>query len=407
MLLKGLSSEAQRARMRVAKQWRNSPVLGAARSTPSPFCASSSHDRYAVVSRRATWLLTFLGFTALGFLNFEYRYLDDLARLRQNTFTIRLFEEMTGAYSGMLLFPFVVWLVRRARIRVNNWWRTVPLTVLVMAAFSVSDTTLMAISRGLLWPLFGLGKYDYGIMLYRYPMEFANHVLPFWATVATIYVFDSYREARNRQLATAELEARLAEAQLQNLRLQLQPHFLFNALNTISSVMREDVDRADSMLAQLGALLRRTLRTASAQEIPLDDELELLKSYVAIMEERFGDGLHVDVVFDPALSNALVPQLILQPMVENSIRHARTPQNANLDVSVRASQDRGELVLQVQDNGPGILDLQMGGWKKGIGLSNTQERLEGLYGPNHELTLENSNGLLVTIRFPLRMAVVV
>jgi two-component system LytT family sensor kinase len=237
-----------------------------------------SEDRYAVVSRHTTWLLTFLGFTALGFLNFEYRYLDDLARNHQHTFTIRLFEEMTGAYSALVLFPFVVWLARRARIRRSNWWRTVRLTLLLMAGFSLCATTLMALSRSLLSPLFGVGKYDYVIMQYRYPMEFAIHVFPFWVTVAAIYIFDSYREARNRQLATADLEARLAEAQLQNLRLQLQPHFLFNALNTISSVMHEDVDRADSMLAQLGGLLRRTLRMASAQEIPLDEELALLKS---------------------------------------------------------------------------------------------------------------------------------
>ena len=246
------------------------------------------------IQPRVSWLLTFLGFTAFGFLNFEYRYLDNLARGMHHTFAIRLFEEMTGAYVGLLLFPFVVWAIRRARIRRDNWWVTVPFNILAMCAFSVADTTGMSVVRRLLAPLFGLGQYDYGIMLYRYPMEFAQHVLLFWFAVGAIYAFDSYREARDRQVASADLEARLAEAQLQNLQLQLQPHFLFNALNTISSVMYDDVRRADTMLARLSDLLRRTLQTGHSQEVPLEEELALVKSYIAIMEERFGDDLQVE-----------------------------------------------------------------------------------------------------------------
>ena len=362
----------------------------------------SANDRYAVMSRVTTWFLVFVGFTMLGFLNFEYRYLDDLARNLQRTFAMRMFEEMTGAYSAFLLFPLVVWLVRRTRIRRHNWWRAIPLNLLIMVGFSACDTTLMSISRSSLAPVFGLGKYDYGVMLYRYPMEFSNHVFAFWVAVGAVYVVDSYREARNRQVAMAELEARLAEAQLQNLRLQLQPHFLFNALNTISSVMHEDVNHADTMLAHLSDLLRRTLRATHSQEVPLEEELELLKSYLAIMEERFREDLRVDFAVDPTLSQALVPQLILQPLVENSIRHARDPQTSKLNVRVSACRDNGSLVLQVRDNGPGIPDLEKGEWKKGVGLSNTEQRLERLYGADHELVLENADGLMITVRLPLR-----
>lgn len=364
-----------------------------------------ANDRYAVMSRTTAWFLVFFGFTAFGFLNFEYRYLDDLANNRQHTLAMRMFEEMTGAYTGLVLFPLLVWLARRTRIRQNNWSRTVPLNLLIMVGFSVCDTRLMSLSRSVLSPVFGLGRYDYGIMLYRYPMEFAKHVLLFWIAVGAIYVVDSYREVHNRQLATAELEARLAEAQLQNLRLQLQPHFLFNALNTISSVMHEDVNRADTMLAQLSDLLRRTLRAAHSQEVPLEEELALLRSYLAIMEERFGEDLTVHFAVDPALSEALVPQLILQPLVENSIRYARDPQTSKVEVRISARRDNSNLLLQVRDNGPGIPDIEKGEWKKGVGLSNTEERLEGLYGVDHQLVLENGGGLTVTIRLPLRTAV--
>src|SRR5690349_20217484 len=123
----------------------------------------SASQRYAVVSRSTAWFLIFLAFSALGFLNFAYRYLDDLAREHPHTFGIRFFEEFTGAYAALALFPALLWLVRRFRIRATNWWITVPMNLLVMVAFSVCDTTLMAISRKLLAPLFGLGPYDYGI----------------------------------------------------------------------------------------------------------------------------------------------------------------------------------------------------------------------------------------------------
>jgi two-component system, LytTR family, sensor kinase len=354
---------------------------------------------------KASWLLTFFGFTAFGLLNFGYRYLDNLARGIQHTFANRLFEEMTGAYVGLLLFPLVLRLIRSTRIRRSNWWSAVPLTLLVMIGFSLADTTGMSITRRLLSPVFGLGQYDYGIMLYRYPMEFALHVLLFWFAVGAIYVFDSYREAQNRQLASADLEARLAEAQFENLRLQLQPHFLFNALNTISSVMYEDVRRADSMVAQLCDLLRRTLHTGPSQEVSLEEELALVKSYVAVMEERFGDDLKVEFKVDPDLIQALVPQLILQPLVENSIRHARRPQTAGLRLRISATQDKSDLLLQVHDDGPG-LPSPVEGFIKGIGLSNTEQRLRRLYGTRQQMLLENVNGLRVTIRLPLHLEAV-
>ncbi len=358
------------------------------------------------MSGRTAWLLIFLAYTAIGFLNFAYRYLDDLARNHPHTLGIRVFEESTGIYSAFVLLPAMVWAIRRLRIRRDNWWKMVPLNLLAMMAYSVCDTTLMAVSRRLLAPVFGFGRYDYGIMLYRYPMELANHVLSFWIVVGAVYVIDSLRESRNRQIATAELEARLAEAQLQNLRLQLQPHFLFNALNTISSVMHEDVDRADVMLTQLSDLLRRTLRAANSQEVSLEEELAMLKSYLGIMEARFGDDLQVEFAIDPAVSQAMVPQLILQPLVENSIRHGRDAQSSRVDIRVRAANENGRLLLQVSDNGPGIPELNKAEWKKGIGISNTEERLEGLYGAEHELLLENASGrgLTVTVRLPLRLA---
>jgi two-component system, LytTR family, sensor kinase len=365
----------------------------------------SNHQPAADDSRwkrhRRSWLLSFLGFTAFGLLNFEYRYLDNLARGVHHTFAIRLFEEMTGAYVGLALFPLTLWAIRRARIRRDNWWVAVPINLGVMCAFSFADTTGMSVVRKLLSPLLGLGPYDYGIMRYRYPMEFALHVPLFWSAVGAIYAFDSYREARDRQVASADLEARLAEAQLQNLQLQLQPHFLFNALNTISSVMYEDVRRADTMLARLSDLLRRALLTGHSQEVPLEEELALVKNYIAIMDERFGDDLQVQFVVDPQVVRTLVPHLILQPLVENAMRHGRNPGTAKLIVCIAATQENSDLLLRVQDNGLGMAVDASDRIVKGIGLSNTQQRLLSLYGPRQQMLLENANGLRVTIRLPL------
>lgn len=353
------------------------------------------------IKHRGSWLLTFLGFTAFGILNLEYRYFDNLARGMHHTFAIRLFEEMTGAYVGLVLFPFVIWAIRRARIRRDNWWVTVPFNLLTMCAFSVADTTGMSVTRRVLSPLFSLGQYDYGIMRYRYPMEFAQHILLFWFAVGATYAFDSYRAARDRQVASADLEARLAEAQLKNLQVQLQPHFLFNALNTISSVMYDDVRRADTMLARVSDLLRRTLQTGHSQEVPLEEELALVKSYIAIMDERFGDDLQVDFVVDPHVARTFVPQLILQPLVENAMRHGRNPQTPKLVLCISATQENGDLLLRVQDNGLGIAANVNDKIIKGIGLSNTEQRLLSLYGARQHMLLENANGLRVTIRLPL------
>jgi len=261
----------------------------------------------------------------------------------------------------------------------------------------------MGLTRNLLAPLLGLGRYDYGNMAYRYPMEFAKHVTLYWTAVAAIYVFDAYQDARNRQLRTADLEARLAEARLQNLRLQLQPHFLFNALNTVSSVMYEDVERADSMLARLGDLLRRTLNVAEIQEISLREELSLVESYLAIMQERFGEDLQIAFDVDPELMQVPVPQLVLQPLVENSLRYGRDPITSQVNLRISASRSGAGMLLQVRDSGPGIVGLETGTCRKGIGIGNTEQRLRALYGEPEPLLLENANGFTVSIRIPLRL----
>ncbi len=334
-------------------------------------------------------------------LKFWYLYLDDLARDRAHMFQQRVLEEGTGVLAFLMLIPAIVWASRRFRFGEQHWWKIAPIHLGIAVVLSICHTSLMAISRAVVSPLVGMGKYDYGEMRWRYPMEFSNFLLLYAAFVAALTLSDYYRELRQRRIVSAEMETRLAQAQLQNLQLQLQPHFLFNALNTISSVMYEDVKRADAMLAQLSELLRRTLRRPNAQQVPLDEEIETVRMYLRIMQERFGSDLRVEIAIDPDVAQVLVPQLLLQPLVENSIRHAAG--TSPLQVTVRAARSEGDLLLKVSDNGPGIRCDER---QKGIGLTNTAERLAALYGERHTLSLDNeaSGGLTVTVRIPLKIA---
>jgi two-component system, LytTR family, sensor kinase len=334
--------------------------------------------------------LTIFGlFTAVGLLLTGYKYLDFEARAIPIAFSVPLVEELTGAWTVALLFPAMVRFARRFPIR---HIRSFPLHLACMAAFSFIHTLMMWGSRSLVFPLLGLGPYNYGIMRMRFPMEFFNDVIVYWVIVSILYLWD-------RQVRSAQLETKLAEARLQNLRLQLQPHFLFNALNTISSVMYEDPRMADGMISRLSDLLRSTLQESDAQEIPLEREIQTLELYLDIMRRRFEEKLDVQVNISPDVQQALVPQLLLQPLVENSIRHGVDPATNGITVTVTAERDGDDIRLRVRDSGRGI---GTGKLIRGTGLSNTAERLRQLYGSRHNLELENceGGGLLVTVAIP-------
>jgi two-component system, LytTR family, sensor kinase len=362
---------------------------------------------YFGFTRAQIWGVLFLVYTAIFFLFFNYRYLDDLARERAGTLAMRLLEEGTGSYTGFVLLPFVLWAARLYVLRRRGWAQIVLLHVAGAVAFSAAHTTLMAVSRGLIAPLVGLGSYNYGIMLYRYPMEFSIDFVFYTFVVAMFYFFERLRMAQAQQLSAAELQTKLAEAQLENLRLQLQPHFLFNTLNTISSMMYEDVRAADAMVTQLSDLLRLTLRTANAHEIRLSQELQITRLYLEIMQKRFENKLRVTYAVDAGLENSLMPQLILQPLVENSLRHGLKEGAAGIDISIGVRRDNGSLIVQVADTGAGLgaLDCEAV-FDRGLGLRNIQGRLERLYGAGQAFSIANraSGGAEVTLRFPWHLA---
>ncbi|MGA2428097.1 MAG: histidine kinase [Candidatus Acidiferrum sp.] len=355
--------------------------------------------------RVLSWTVLFLIYTGIAILLTGYRYLDDLSRQHPGTLPIRSLEEITGVYSAFLLLPFVFRFAHVYLFPPKGWFRVVVWHLAGAIGFSVAHTTLMAISRQIISPLVGLGPYDYGIMLYRYPMEFSNDLVGFTSIVGLYYYFQRFRLAQAQQLAAAHLQTKLAEAQLENLRLQLQPHFLFNTLNTISSVMYEDVRAADVMLAQLSDLLRLTLHASRAHEIPLAEELQITRLYLELMQKRFENKLRINYAIDPALDNSLVPQLILQPLLENSLRHGMKPGGEVMNISIAAQRENGSLVLRVSDTGTGLGSLDSAAtFGRGVGLSNIRDRLAHLYGAGQEFSIGNraAGGAEVTLRVPYR-----
>lgn len=245
------------------------------------------------------------------------------------------------------------------------------------------------------------------VMKRNVAMSYHWWLLVYWVILGAYQGFDYHRRLRDREKRAAQLEAQLVQAQLQALKMQLHPHFLFNTLNSISALLHRDLELADRMIARLGDFLRLTLDNSGAQEVTLQKELEFLKCYLEIERVRFQDRLTVSYNVAPETLDALVPNLVWQPIVENAIRHAVAPRAGHGRIAISAQLKGDTLQLQVQDDGPGLAAIQNpnGSFGKGLGLANTRERLRQLYGSNHrfELCSEPGHGLLVTMGIPFSL----
>ena len=206
---------------------------------------------------------------------------------------------------------------------------------------------------------------------------------------------------REREEQQVRLSAQLAEARLSALRMQLNPHFLFNSLNAITVLVRDrNVQDASRMLELLSGVLRQVLQSHKRQEVTLDEELQFIEKYLAIEQVRFSDRLQINWAIDFDLRNALVPEFILQPLVENAIRHGIGKRSEEGLIEIVAAAANGDLMLSVKDNGPGYAATSEGG----VGLENTRDRLGTLFGEAAKLEIINAaeGGTMATVRLPLR-----
>ena len=315
-----------------------------------------------------------------------------------------LYVQMTWSYLWALATPLVLWAATRLPIERNNWMRSallhVPLSI-VLSAF------LTALGHVLLWFYWGwsMGRpFSFERMGRFVVANFSEGIGIYLLIALTSYAFSYYRRYRESQVKTLLLEAQLSQSQLHALKMQLHPHFLFNTLHSISALLNKDTESARKMITRLGDFLRLTLDNSGSQEVTLQQEMEFLSCYLEIERIRFQDRLvtHMDVPHQTL--DAKVPNLILQPIVENAIRHGIASRSTPGLIEIGAEQRNGTLRIQVRDNGPGLPTHRTSEnlFKKGLGLANTETRLERLYGAAHRFDFSNNpaGGLVVTLEIP-------
>jgi two-component system LytT family sensor kinase len=349
---------------------------------------------------RLRWPVVLLVFTVLGVVRFNTFFLDDLTRDQYGTFATRLIEEITGTYGAMLLFPLIVAAERRYPLTLGRWRPNWPAHLAAFVVYSAIHTSLLAVSRKLIFPAVGLGAYDYGRMSVRYFMEASTDILAFSVFLGTLTMLRMQNRARRRELRAAALERDAANARLESLSLQLQPHFLFNALNTISSTVYDDPTAADEMIGRLGDLLRHSLRTTGRQEITVDEELSTLRAYLTFVDARFGDRLHVVLDVDPSTNDLAIPAFMLQPLVENAVRHGAAAEYQAAGIRIALSRRVAQLEIVVENDVHAIPDEPL---QVGTGLGTTRDRLRLLYGD--AATLETSveaGRFRMIVRLPAR-----
>jgi signal transduction histidine kinase len=303
---------------------------------------------------------------------------------------------------GISLVDWELWtlaapavLILAARFPVTRARLPLALAVHLPASFAIALVKIVgegALTTALLAPeriVFGVNKLYMAMIIY-------------WALVGAVQFAEQRHLSQARELRASQLEAELARAQVDALKMQLHPHFLFNTLNAISGLMREDVEAADAMIAQLSELLRRTLDTEARHEVALDDEIQWLRAYLAIQQTRFGDRLQVLIDVPAGCAAALVPTLILQPLVENAVRHGFSAQTGRGCIAITAARDAGALRIEVADDGPGAPDPV----REGYGLRNTRSRLRALYAGAATLAVQRRSadrGTVSRIELPFRV----
>lgn len=363
----------------------------------------------ALIQRRwVRWSLIVGFWTVVGLFFTLQAVLTYVSRGETARWGPALIYQMSIWYTWGVLTPLILSLARRYRPAQHQWARSVGMLVLaglviapfqVVVATAVRSGALMGAgilsaeqAQHLVTSVMGLGVLTSSF----------DGFITYGLIVGVFYTFDYYRKYRERELRTSQLEGQLAQAQLQNLKMQLHPHFLFNTLNSISALISVEPEAAERMIARLSDLLRLTLEHAGTQKVTLRQELSFLEQYLEIEQTRFQDRLSVTMDVAPETLEARVPTLILQPLVENAIRHGVAPRATPGEVHIRAGRSNGLLELQVRDDGPGVPDERH--VREGIGLNNTRRRLDQLYGDRHRFELRNGadGGLEVRLAVPFR-----
>ncbi len=381
---------------------------------PVPLCEASADNGLSLPAEappgpRRWWahaLLVFGVFTVIGLLDAHQTWVHYTAR-GENVTVLQVVCMGLGLWYGWaLLAPAVFFLGDRFPPEDSPRWRNLGVHVVgCVACVFVKILLDYPVIEMFYCPepgLMPLTKF-YGMALRS---QFHTYLFVYWAMLGVQRALAYRRRCRERELQAARLQALLTQAQLQMLRMQLNPHFLFNTLNTISALVQRDANTAERMIARLGDLLRLSLENAGRHEAALKEEVEFLQAYLEIEQARYGDRLRVAFDVDPDALDVPVPYLVLQPLVENAVKHGIAPRRRGGRLEVRARLEGGSLCLEVIDDGPGMPEGRPANGRQGIGLANTRARLEHLFGGAHsfELRAPEGGGLCVAIRVPARRA---
>ncbi len=357
--------------------------------------------------RYLLWSGLFLGFwTVLALLFSVGTYQVELGQARRLAWGPLLRQEFKCCYAWGLVSLGVLWFCSRNALKPKATGRWALAHFAASFFFSglylVFSSWLIAGETSVMHPEKIL-TFSYLIKV-TWVHNLVTNFFMYWLVVFAHLGWHYYQHYKEHQLQTAELQRELVEARLAALRMQLNPHFLFNTLHTVSALIHENPDAADRVVARLSDLLRLTLDASKPQEVPLSEEMEFLDRYLQIEQTRFTGRLKIDKQIEPAALPALVPYLILQPLVENAIRHGIEPREESGVLSIQAHRRNGRIELRIRDDGAGLGGKDSEPLREGIGLSNTRSRLRHLYGEDFrfELLPRLEGGLEACVDIPYR-----
>lgn len=316
-----------------------------------------------------------------------------------------LLWQMVSGYIWFAISPLILYLADRFPFDGGSWKRSLQIH---LAACVVIAFAQQAVDAFLLTRLGYPPNREFASFFEAYKFfVFVNlhlSILIYWGVLGIKSTFGYYQKFRERELRASQLEARLAQSRLHMLKMQLQPHFLFNTLNAISELTHRDPEAADTMISELSDMLRISFQNLEVEEVSLLEELDFLKKYLAIEQMRFRERLKVTIDAPDETLAARVPNMILQPLVENAIKHGIGPRIEGGIIDISVKRNNGTLNLMVNDNGLGVEDADVTKVTEGVGLSNTRRRLKHLYGEDHRFELKSikDSGLSVLIELPFR-----
>ncbi len=360
-----------------------------------------------VQHRGFRWLLIFSAWSLLGLFICSQNFVAYSRMKRAVPWSELLAMSLGICFLWALATPLILWLIQRFKIERENWLRHGLIHLLASLVLSVFIKVFHDyLMYTFVYPATSAKSFSIAAAAQNFYTIFDYWIQIYWIILLVVHATEFYQRSQQNEWKASQLESRLAEAQLQALKTQLNPHFLFNTLNAVSTLMHRDVRAANRMMTQLSDLLRLSLETSGAQEVPLKLELDFLDRYLEIQRARFPDRLHVCLEVQPEVLDALVPNFILQPLVENAIRHGIARRSAPGSLEIVARRANGLVELVVRDNGAGFPAGRHLLPREGVGLANTRARLRHLYGAAHRFELRNvpTGGAEVLIVIPFRPA---